>query len=277
MKNELLLAMKDFDERLRIDPQLATARSNRGGLWTQMKVYDKAFVDLDEAIRLNPNDANSFVHRANAWRNLKEYDKAVKDYSEAIKLNPKNPAPFHNRGVALAMQKQFDKAILDFDQAIRLNPNSPAAFHDRARPGVSKAIRTKQSRILARRSSSVPRMRTPLPAALIRLWLSSNMTTPSRISARLSACSQAWPAIGIGVPRPWSPSKTMTRPSMMPMSAIRLNPRFADAYFDRGNGFSGKADLDKALKDFDETLRLDPRHINVLCNLRQPLDQEEGI
>ena len=44
--------------------------------------------------------------------------------------------------------------------------------------------------------------------------------------------------------------------------AIRLDPSNADAYFDRGLAFNRKGDYDKAIADFNETIRLDPTVAN---------------
>jgi tetratricopeptide (TPR) repeat protein len=41
--------------------------------------------------------------------------------------------------------------------------------------------------------------------------------------------------------------------------AIRLNPKFAAAYGDRGAAYAAKGDLDKAIADATEAIRLDPR------------------
>lgn len=42
-------------------------------------------------------------------------------------------------------------------------------------------------------------------------------------------------------------------------TAIRLDPKFADAYYGRGNAWSGKGDSDRAIADFDIALGLNPK------------------
>src|SRR4051812_14047550 len=41
--------------------------------------------------------------------------------------------------------------------------------------------------------------------------------------------------------------------------AIRLHPKDARAYLDRGDAWSSKGDQDRAIADFDEAIRLEPR------------------
>jgi tetratricopeptide (TPR) repeat protein len=49
-------------------------------------------------------------------------------------------------------------------------------------------------------------------------------------------------------------------------NAIRLSPRFADAYEARGDEFFDKDDYDMALKDYTRTIHLNPRSGNAFCN-----------
>ena len=41
--------------------------------------------------------------------------------------------------------------------------------------------------------------------------------------------------------------------------AIRLDPRYADAYYNRAIAFKAKGDLDRAIADYNEAIRLNPR------------------
>ena len=43
--------------------------------------------------------------------------------------------------------------------------------------------------------------------------------------------------------------------------AIRLDPSFAFTYVKRGDAWSGKKDYDRAIKDYDEAIRLNPRNV----------------
>ena len=42
--------------------------------------------------------------------------------------------------------------------------------------------------------------------------------------------------------------------------AIRINPRSADAFFIRANAYSRAGDFDRAIADYNETIRIDPNH-----------------
>jgi tetratricopeptide (TPR) repeat protein len=48
--------------------------------------------------------------------------------------------------------------------------------------------------------------------------------------------------------------------------AIRLNPRYSRAYYNRGGVYSAKADYAKAIADYDEAIRLNPRYEHAYYN-----------
>ena len=48
--------------------------------------------------------------------------------------------------------------------------------------------------------------------------------------------------------------------------AIRLNPRAADAFNNRGNAFRALDDLDRARGDYDEAIRLNPHYAHAFNN-----------
>ena len=43
--------------------------------------------------------------------------------------------------------------------------------------------------------------------------------------------------------------------------AIRLDPKYAQAYFNRGNAYYQKGDDDRAIADYSEAIRLDPKYV----------------
>src|SRR5207237_638852 len=49
-------------------------------------------------------------------------------------------------------------------------------------------------------------------------------------------------------------------------TAIRLDPRFALAFFGRGNTWQARRDNDRAIADFSEAIRLDPNYLNAYNN-----------
>jgi len=124
------LAMRDFSEAARLNPDSAEPFANRAFLYLNKADYDRAIVDFDEAIRLAPS-SDLFANRALAHFSKRDYDRAIEDYGQAIRLSGSDAELFNDRGAAYAAKREFDRAIQDYDQALRLNPNFPAALNNR--------------------------------------------------------------------------------------------------------------------------------------------------
>lgn len=53
---EATLAIKDYDEAIRLDPGYSEAYCHRGIIWSGMEEYDKAIDDFEKALQLDPSD-----------------------------------------------------------------------------------------------------------------------------------------------------------------------------------------------------------------------------
>jgi tetratricopeptide (TPR) repeat protein len=144
------LALRDYDQAIRLDPKDATPYWNRGNVFNVKGRYDQAIQEYDQAIKLNPGFSQAFFSRALAYQSKATWDfdaylnegryedLAIKDYSEAIRLNPKGPGAYNNRGNIHLGKRQYQDAIASYDEAIRLDPNS--ALYLRNRAGAYRAM-----------------------------------------------------------------------------------------------------------------------------------------
>ena len=195
---------------------------------------ERAINDCNEAIRLDPKYSKAYNNRGLAYQRRGEYDKSIADYSESIRLDAKDAIAFRGRGFASESKGELDKAIADYTEAIRLTPKDAKAYCWRG---------------IAYEKNGRPRQK-PLP------------TTPT-------------------------PSGS--------------NPKYAKAYYNRGIAYleqgrlrqgdcrlhrghparpegspgrittvawpmSEKGDHDKAIADYTEAIRLDPKIAKAYCN-----------
>jgi tetratricopeptide (TPR) repeat protein len=103
----------------------------RGDSFSATQEYDLAIRDYDQAIRLNPKYAEAYNNRGYAYYWSYSSAQAIADYSRAIELRPNYAYAYNNRGAAYMASAHLDQAISDFDHAIQLQPDFPQAYINR--------------------------------------------------------------------------------------------------------------------------------------------------
>ena len=109
----------------------ATAHNNRGVAYRLRGEYDLALNDYNEAIRLNPNFANYYNNRGIIYRHKHDYDRAIAEYGEAIWLKGDYVAAYYNRALAYSDKGDYDKALMDFGVVLQFNPRNAFALYAR--------------------------------------------------------------------------------------------------------------------------------------------------
>ena len=104
------------------------AALERGDVASRKGNRELALAEYTEAIRLDPNYARAYENRARAYRDKHDPDKAISDCTKAIQLDPKNAGTYFLRGLFFETGGDLDKAIADFTEAIRLDPTTPEEF-----------------------------------------------------------------------------------------------------------------------------------------------------
>jgi tetratricopeptide (TPR) repeat protein len=120
----ILYAIRDFDEAIRLNPEAADAFNNRGNAYRGLQDLDRALKDYDQALRLNPRYAHAYNNRGIIFLELGELDDAVHDFDRAIAESPAYANAFRNRGLARTEQGLFALAVSDFEDAFKLDPTT---------------------------------------------------------------------------------------------------------------------------------------------------------
>ena len=79
-------AVRDFDNAIRLDPNLGKYYSSRGAANHRLGNLDAALADLATALRLDPNDAKTYFNRAQIRLQQQAYDEAESDLQSATRL-----------------------------------------------------------------------------------------------------------------------------------------------------------------------------------------------
>ena len=88
---------------------------------------DRTIAYYTERIRLDPNDATAFNNRGVSHSSRGNHAAAMADYNSAIRLNPNSSILFTNRGDAHRRSDNIRAAIADYEAALRIDPNNARA------------------------------------------------------------------------------------------------------------------------------------------------------
>lgn len=129
-KGKYDLAIKDYDESIKLNPNYFKAYNNRGAAYKKKGEYDRAIADFDAAISINPEYANSFANRAETYAKKGDYGRALKDFDEAIRFQPTLVGLRNGRCWVRTIIGDLQAALADCNEALRLEPNA-ATFDSR--------------------------------------------------------------------------------------------------------------------------------------------------
>jgi tetratricopeptide (TPR) repeat protein len=223
---------------------------------------EKTYKDLTEAIQLNPYFADAYYYRGLSS------SEGIQDFTKAIQLNPTFSDAYFERGLARIRQishtDEIDvhvrqNAIKDFSQAISFNPNYARAYYYRGRMyslGLddSKALRDYAQAL------RIDSRTYPYDPDVLRDYLQALEAFPNQ--------SMDYYRRGI-VRRHFGDNSGAIADFNQ---VIRLDPKFAKAYYYRG---LVSYDKNKKRKDFTQAIQLDPNFTEAY--LERGLTYASGI
>jgi len=111
-----------------IDSQMkARNHFNTGITYFNKKDYDQAIVEFNEAIRLAPNLVQAYSNRGQIYHMKGDLNRAIADYTQAIQIEPNYENALFNRATAYYDKGDFDRAIADLEAVLKINPNNSNA------------------------------------------------------------------------------------------------------------------------------------------------------
>ncbi len=246
-------------------PRSALAVNDRGVASFKKGEVDNAIADFTEAIRLNPKVVSAYVNRVLAANTKGQLELALADCNAAIQLDPKLAVAYCVRGVAWERKDEHDKAIADCDQAIHLDPKLENAFVARAAAWLNKGELDKS---LAN-CNQVIRLDANDPMAYVTRGASGSIRerstkcspTTTRRFVLTRGSARAFSDRGLA----WLQRGELDKALADEEQAIRLDPD-AIALSNRGLVWERKAQYGNAVADYSEAVRLNPTFVTALIN-----------
>jgi tetratricopeptide (TPR) repeat protein/S1-C subfamily serine protease len=251
-------AIQDFSAALRRDPRHAPAWSERGRAHGLLGALDRALADCDRAVRLDPRLASAYAHRAAVRCDRGEAGRALKDCAEALRLAPRLAIAYVARARARLLQGDAERALADAGEAIWLDRNLSGAYLVRGRAQARKGAHDRaiadftQTLALDRRLAEALRRRgdahwarSDVAAALADYWQA--LALRPRDARALYGRGRALAARG--------------EPGALTdlESALRLDPKLAGAYLERGGVQVRRGKVGKGVADWARAVQLEPK------------------
>jgi hypothetical protein len=120
LASDFELAIEDFSEVIRRDPQHAAALNNRCWCLAALDDVKAALNDCDAALRIAPNFSDAFDSRGLVNLKLGFYKQAIADYNSALLRNPMRASALYGRGIAKRRSGKAAGAKDDIDAAKRI-------------------------------------------------------------------------------------------------------------------------------------------------------------
>jgi tetratricopeptide (TPR) repeat protein len=253
-------AISDYTQAIRLDSTLARAFKNRAAAFNCKGDRDTAIADCNEAIRLNSNMDDAYNERGIAFSWKDQYDKAIENYTRAIQLDPKEAVYHTNRGQAYSSKGDWNQAIGNYDEAVRLNVDYALP---RLKRGHAYFQLKNYSQAVADYDATLKL--TPLDPK-VHNFLGNALVPQKKFQEAFNAYTEA---LKLGHPEPaivldnrgdvFFHVKNYDKAIADYSAAIKINPRYATAYFDRGAAHEEKGEYNEAQEDFDKAVQLDPK------------------
>jgi tetratricopeptide (TPR) repeat protein len=97
---------------------------NRGVMKLRRANYDAAVIDFNQAVRIKPELGESYVNRGAAAIGQRRYAEGMSDLNKAIELGIEEPAKaYYNRALAYEGLDDAKSAYFDYQKAVELSPD----------------------------------------------------------------------------------------------------------------------------------------------------------
>src|SRR3984957_19966023 len=123
--------LKSLNAKIADNPDDAGALYRRGQVYASKGNYNLAIKDFDDTIRLNPKDVEAYNNRCWTRTVTGELQSALRDCNEALRLRPNFVDALDSRGLVNLKSGLAKNAIADFDAALKINPQLTSSLYGR--------------------------------------------------------------------------------------------------------------------------------------------------
>jgi len=258
LKREFDRAIADYDQTIKLKPDLAVAYTIRGNVYYFKGEYDRAIADYNQTIKLKPDDADVYQLRGFTYFVKGEYDRAIADYDQIVKLKPEDADAYSFRGWNYYLKGEYDRAIADYDEAFKLKPNDADTYYNRAityadKGEFGRAI-ADYDQLIKLKSEDAGAYYGRGDAYAMKGDLDNALTDFDQAIKLKPDGAEAYRNRGVVHTDKGNYDRAIADLDQ----AIKLKPDFALAFYNRGKAYAEKGDLELAIADYSKAIELKP-------------------
>ncbi|XP_062974543.1 tetratricopeptide repeat protein 6 [Elgaria multicarinata webbii] len=268
-----LLAICDFESALALDRTLVTAHVNIGLiLMLHLDNYFESIRQFTQAIQVDPLDTRPYLCRAQAYHKIHDLKRAVRDLNRAIHLQPNSPQLCLTRGQYLLEMRNYDLASFCIHQVAEMDEGSlecslvqEALVHSFCQ-NHKKAI---ECAFEVTKKQPEPAMFVLLGKIQMKAKKHKDAVASFKQALKLLTGSAKAPPntfeaaeIYLFMGQCYMEQVALLEACDAFTSAVKLYPRYADAYYQRGL-CRMQLQQAKCILDFNKTLAVLPTHFQA--------------
>jgi tetratricopeptide (TPR) repeat protein len=123
-------AIRQYEQALRIKPDLTEAHYNLGVALGQAGQMQEAIKHLEQAVRMEPDYPDAHYNLGAALEQMGRIEAAIGHYEQALRIKPDYAEAHCNLGTALWLAGRMPEAIEHWEQAVRMEPDYPDAHYN---------------------------------------------------------------------------------------------------------------------------------------------------
>ena len=236
MSNDNDRALKDYNKALELDFANIPAFMARAELYKRINNNPKAVGDYSSILNIDKQNAEVFALRG-ALRAQTSLNTAYEDYAKAIEFDKKNDRYFYERGLLRLQNGKSDLAVLDFSDAVLRRDDNPNAYFQRgmAYIALKKFAEAGTDFQKAKQMKLDENLVSQIDTVAVRLF---------QIGQRAVSNDNFKGGAGAFT------------------NAIYINPKYADAYFEKGEALANLKQYADATNAYSSAIQIDNEAAN---------------
>jgi tetratricopeptide (TPR) repeat protein len=263
-------ALSDINKAIEVDPKFVKAYTGLSGIYLLMGKPQESLDALNRVLAFDTKNADIYLKKAKLYLIMKDYENCAASIQKTLEIDPNQADAYFLKGMALMENDKMDQAIESFQRSVAINQ-----LHFDALMQLGYIWEKKDAKISIDYFKTATKANPQSTEALYNLGLLyQEHGQPEKAIQSYEAINKLNPYnklafynIGyVNLVYLNDYAKAVTYFT----KALNLDPKYTDAFYNRGYCYELMKETDNARNDYQEILKLkvnDPKAIEALNRL----------